>query len=739
MEKQKTFQPLEIWGGIECTVNRVRDQYMDQLVDNGHQYRIEDLDMIASLGINTLRYPVLWERVAPDSLENPDWEWTDERLNRLQQLGIKPIAGLLHHGSGPRYTDLTDPDFASKLATYAGMVAARYPWLTLYTPVNEPLTTARFSGLYGFWYPHGRDGLTFVKCLLNECKGTVLAMKAIRQVQPEAKLIQTEDLGQTASTPLLAYQAEFENTRRWLSLDLLCGKVTPEHPMWGYMTRLGIKEEELAFFLKNPCSPDIIGINYYLTSERYLDEALEKYPEQLHGGNGRHAYADTEAVRVCDVPMAGPEDLLMQVWNRYQIRTAVTEVHLGCTREDQIRWFNYVWNEARQAKEKGADICAVTAWSMLGSTDWDSLLTLKRNHYEPGVFDVRAPQPRPTAIAHLVKELSNGYSGHPLLQQPGWWQREDRWLYALNKPASQDSSAGKYRPVIITGATGTLGHAFARICKQRGIAYALLCRAEMDITNPKQIKDVIEKLNPWAIINTAGYVRVDQAETEPDLCFHENTLGASTLASICHKYGIQLVTFSSDLVFDGRKGSPYVETDAVNPKSVYGASKAAAEREVLELMPEALIIRTSAFFGPWDEYNFITMLLRAFQAGQPFDASAHHFISPTYVPDLVNSSLDLLIDKATGVWHLANKGVMSWADLGREAALRAGIDIKLVRKWYRKQLRAAIGKALISNILGSCKIQSMPELSNALDRYFQACEHLPKAVPATMLTSSASS
>ncbi|MBD0334249.1 MAG: family 1 glycosylhydrolase, partial [Cyanobacteria bacterium Co-bin13] len=157
----KPMAPLEVWAGIECTVNRVGDNYGDQLQRNGHENRIEDLDLFASLGIRAIRYPVLWERTAPNGVEQADWSWADERLERLRQLDICPIVGLLHHGSGPRYTSMVDPLFGEKLAEYAQAVAERYPWVSRYTPVNEPLTTARFSGLYGLWYPHGKDNHTF--------------------------------------------------------------------------------------------------------------------------------------------------------------------------------------------------------------------------------------------------------------------------------------------------------------------------------------------------------------------------------------------------------------------------------------------------------------------------------------------------------------------------------------------------------------------------------------------------
>src|SRR5205085_3518138 len=123
---------------------------------NGHASRDGDLERFASLGIRAIRYPVLWERTAPERIADADWSWPDSRLPALRELGMTPIVGLVHHGSGPRRTSLLHPCFATGLAEFAGAVAARYPWVEHWTPVNEPLTTARFSGLYGVWYPHAR-------------------------------------------------------------------------------------------------------------------------------------------------------------------------------------------------------------------------------------------------------------------------------------------------------------------------------------------------------------------------------------------------------------------------------------------------------------------------------------------------------------------------------------------------------------------------------------------------------
>jgi dTDP-4-dehydrorhamnose reductase len=124
-----SLPPLELWGGIECTKNRVGDRYVDQIALSGHCDRDGDMERLADLGIRTIRYPVLWERVAPTDPEDVDWRASDRALGKLRELGINPIVGLVHHGSGPRHTNLLDPRFPEKLREFARAVADRYPWV----------------------------------------------------------------------------------------------------------------------------------------------------------------------------------------------------------------------------------------------------------------------------------------------------------------------------------------------------------------------------------------------------------------------------------------------------------------------------------------------------------------------------------------------------------------------------------------------------------------------------------
>lgn len=421
---------IELWGGVECTVNRVGDTFSDQVERTGHAARCDDLERLAALGVRAVRYPVLWERTAREDLAGFDFSWADARMEKLRELGIRVIVGLVHHGSGPVGTSLLEESFVDGLARFAGAVAERYPWVEDYTPVNEPLTTARFSALYGHWYPHARDSASFVQAVLIQTRATARAMRAIRAVNPRARLVQTEDFGSTFCSPSLKYQAEFENHRKWLSFDLLFGRVTPEHPLFRYLLGQGATPRTLSELVDEPCPPDLLGVNYYVTSDRYLDDDLSAYPASSWGSNGRHAYVDVEAVRVRPQGIVGHEQVLLSAWDRYRTPLALTEVHLGCSADEQLRWLDEAWQGARAARRQGVDVGAITVWSLFGAYDWDSLVTRVNDNYEPGAFDVRGVTPRITELGAWVEELGRvGHCRSTSLWIPGWWRRAQRLLH----------------------------------------------------------------------------------------------------------------------------------------------------------------------------------------------------------------------------------------------------------------------------------------------------------------------
>lgn len=713
---------LELWGGAECTVNRTGERFRDQVRLTGHHDRAEDIDRMAGLGIAALRFPLLWERVAPASPAERDWRWSDARLGRLRERGVRPIAGLVHHGSGPAYTGLLDEGFAAGLAAFAGAAARRYPWIAEWTPVNEPLTTARFSALYGHWYPHVRDEAAFWTALLNQIDGVRLAMAAIRAVNPAARLVQTDDLGRTWSTARMAEQAAFDNTRRWMTWDLLCGRVGPDHPLWERLGGFGL-HERLRALRDAPCPPDVIGVNHYLTSDRFLDHRVRDYPRHTVGGNGVQPYADIEAVRVLAPATDGLAAVLREAWARYGLPLAVTEIHNGCTREEQVRWIARSWDTCRSLRAEGIDLRAMTAWALFGNQGWNTLLTAQ-GVYEPGAWDVRGAAPRLTGVGRLLAAL-DPEAPAPLpatLAGPGWWERDLRLIHAPARHAAPMAAQRrspalrrKAPPILILGATGTLGQALARACALRGLPGRLVGRDEIDLARPETIAPALLRHAPWAVINAAGWVRVDDAEHDPAGCMAANAAGAIAVAQACEAQRVACASVSSDLVFGGCAADWFVESDAPDPLNVYGRSKSAMEHGVLALGGRHLVIRTAAFFSPDDAHNFAVHALTRLRAGQPVEAS-DCVVSPTYVPDLCHAALDLLVDGETGVWHLANGGAVSWSDFAVRIAEACGLDGSLVEAVGPQALGWAATRP-DRCALASTRGTPMPPLDHAIERF----------------------
>lgn len=352
-----------------------------------------------------------------------------------------------------------------------------------------------------------------------------------------------------------------------------------------------------------------------------------------------------------------------------------------------MRWLVQCWRAAERAGLRGARVEAVTAWALLGAHDWDRLVTTDSGSYECGVYDLRGGNPRPTAMVPLLRALSAGIEPPhgALLSLPGWWERDIRLWPGLRHPspsASVRRLAGRggaprgpeARPILVTGKSGTLGQMFSYLCGVRGLPHVLTDRQALTIDDPASVAQALERFRPAAVINAAGLVDIDRAEAEPGLCLSANAEGPANLARACAAQGIPLVTFSSDQVFDGTKGSPYVEGDAPAPLNAYGRSKAEAERRVLDIHSEALVIRTAAFFSPHDPHNFAVNVLDALHRGRSFAAVHDSHVSPTYVPDLVDTVLDLLLDGEAGIRHLASNGRLSWAECARRLAAAEGLD-----------------------------------------------------------------
>jgi dTDP-4-dehydrorhamnose reductase len=243
-------------------------------------------------------------------------------------------------------------------------------------------------------------------------------------------------------------------------------------------------------------------------------------------------------------------------------------------------------------------------------------------------------------------------------------------------------------------------------------------KADVDIRDAQNVEQLIRELNPWAIVYTPDYVSIDVAEQDPEACYDLNTRGPSVLAAVCRNYPVKLLYFSTDLVFDGSKREPYLESDPVNPINVYGTSKATAEANILKAKPDALIIRSGTLFCPFNEQNFVANTLAELKQGRKVNLANDVYISPTYVPDLAHHVLDLLLDDEDGIVHVANQGQKTWAEFGIQIAEMAGCDKTLIRSKPSRHLNLKAEMPKYSVLQSEIGIR-LPALEDALFRYFE--------------------
>jgi dTDP-4-dehydrorhamnose reductase len=216
--------------------------------------------------------------------------------------------------------------------------------------------------------------------------------------------------------------------------------------------------------------------------------------------------------------------------------------------------------------------------------------------------------------------------------------------------------------ILITGAGGQLGHDLTRALAQHDLhAYD---HAGLDITRANQVAEIVEQVQPDAIVNAAAYNEVDEAEHNLDAAFAANGAGPAYLAGAANRARARLIHISTDYVFDGRKGRPYDENDSPNPLSVYGRSKYEGERRVLETAADACVLRTAWLYGHGGK-NFVKAILAAADRGGPLKVVADQIGSPTSTADLAAAIRQLLERPARGLFHVANAGACSRFEFAR--------------------------------------------------------------------------
>ncbi|MBM3796164.1 MAG: dTDP-4-dehydrorhamnose reductase [Acidobacteria bacterium] len=280
--------------------------------------------------------------------------------------------------------------------------------------------------------------------------------------------------------------------------------------------------------------------------------------------------------------------------------------------------------------------------------------------------------------------------------------------------------------VAICGAAGQLGVELSRVFAAAGYQTLRLTRTEFDITNATAVEHQLARFEPELVINTAAYNMVDVAEQEPLAAYQVNGLAVRNLALACRQLDAQLVHFSTDYVFDGTKGSPYVETDAVRPLGAYAVSKLAGELYAQAYLDKVLIIRTSGVFGPGGlltaRGNFIELMLRLAAGGQTIRVVEDHIASPTYAPALAERTLALVQAGMSGIYHAGGGQAISWHDYARLIFDAAGLQPEL-RATDEREYRTAARRprfSALSNAKLNQVVAPMPPLKEAIAQYLAA-------------------
>ncbi len=361
---------------------------VDEMASCRHyEFWREDFALVEDLGVKTLRYgvPLYKTFLGPDRF---DWEFSDLAFDELKKRRIIPIADLCHFGVPDWIGNFQNPDFPELFAAYAKAFAQRFPWVQLYTPVNEMFVCATYSAAYGWWNEQLRSDRGFVTALKHIVKANVRAMHEILSVRPDAIFVQSESSEYNhADNPAAIASAEYLNERRFLSLDLNYGaRVNSE--MYRFLRDNGVTDEEYDFFmrehLKSHC---IMGNDYYERNEHSVDE-----------------WGKTAA----SGEIFGYNEITRQYYDRYCLPVMHTETNFceGPRGDEAVRWLKKEWSNVLRVRNSGMPIVGFTWYSLTDQIDWDIALREDRGHVNPlGLYDLdRNPRAVGKAYKQMIKD-----------------------------------------------------------------------------------------------------------------------------------------------------------------------------------------------------------------------------------------------------------------------------------------------------------------------------------------------
>ena len=378
--------------GIECSCPLIANrQRVDQMRDTGH-YEMwrTDLKLVRDLGLRYLRYGPPIYKIYP-AKNTFDWSMLDPVMNHMRQLGITPVIDLVHFGLPDWMGDFQNPEWPDYFVDYARAFAERYPWVRYYTPVNEIYITAQFSAAFGWWNERLTNHTAFVTNIKHCVKASILGMRAILNLRPDAIFIFSESTEYVhPGSPDMVDQALFMNERRFLSLDLLFAHDVSA-TMYRYLLSSGVSAEEYLWFQNNRDlrAHCIMGTDYYITNEHVLR-------------------ANGTSIGAGDV--YGYYVITRQYFDRYRVPVMHTETNR--TAKHAVEWLWKEWMNLLRLREDGVPIIGFTWFGLLDMKDWDSALTKMRGTINTvGLYTLARKQRR---VAREYRRLVEEYSQLPI-------------------------------------------------------------------------------------------------------------------------------------------------------------------------------------------------------------------------------------------------------------------------------------------------------------------------------------
>lgn len=274
--------------------------------------------------------------------------------------------------------------------------------------------------------------------------------------------------------------------------------------------------------------------------------------------------------------------------------------------------------------------------------------------------------------------------------------------------------------LLVTGVKGQLGHDIVKECQKRNIEAVGVDIDEMDITNAKQVEEVIKKNKYDAVVHCAAWTAVDKAEDEIDACTKVNVGGTSNIVKVCKELDIPLMYFSTDYVFDGQGESEWKEYDERHPLNVYGQTKYEGELAV-ETLNKYFIVRIAWVFG-LNGNNFIKTMLRLGKELGAVSVVNDQIGSPTYTYDLAKLCVEMIQTNKYGIYHATNEGLCSWYEFACEIFKQAGMNVEVTpvdsTKFPAKAKRpnnSRMSKAMLDRN----GFERLPTWQDALSRYLK--------------------